>query len=41
MFRKSLESSGMPKEMIKVGAIDRVAPIDRISQEILRLLRHL
>jgi two-component system chemotaxis response regulator CheB len=31
---------GMPKEAIKLGAIDRVVPIDRISQEVIRLLNH-
>jgi len=29
---------GMPKEAIKLGAIDRVIPLDRIPQEVIRLL---
>ncbi len=29
---------GMPKEAIKLGAIDRVVPLDRVSQEVIRLL---
>jgi len=30
---------GMPKEAIKLGAVDRVAPLDRIPQEIVRSLQ--
>jgi len=30
---------GMPKEAIKLGAVDRVAPVDRVPQEILHCLR--
>ena len=30
---------GMPKEAIKLGAVDRVAPLDRISQEIIHSLQ--
>jgi len=29
---------GMPKEAIKVGAVDRVAPLERISREIVQLI---
>ena len=29
---------GMPKEAIKIGAVDRIVPIDRIPQEIIRLI---
>ena len=29
---------GMPKEAIKIGAVDRIAPIDRIAEEIIRLI---
>jgi two-component system, chemotaxis family, protein-glutamate methylesterase/glutaminase len=29
---------GMPKEAIKLGAVDRVAPLDRIPQEIIHSL---
>ncbi len=29
---------GMPKEAIKLGAVDRVVPLDRISQEIIHLI---
>ncbi len=31
---------GMPKEAIRLGAIDRVVPIDRIPQEVIRLLNN-
>jgi two-component system chemotaxis response regulator CheB len=31
--------SGMPKEAVKVGAVDRIAPLDRIPQEIIHLLQ--
>jgi chemotaxis response regulator CheB len=31
---------GMPKEAIKVGAVDRIVPIDRIPQENIRLINH-
>jgi hypothetical protein len=40
MFRKPSESPGMPKEVIKAGAVDRVVPFDRISQKIIRRLHH-
>jgi two-component system chemotaxis response regulator CheB len=29
---------GMPKEAIKIGAVDRIVPVDRIPQEIIRLI---
>ena len=29
---------GMPKEAIKIGAVDRIAPIDRIAEEIIGLI---
>jgi len=29
---------GMPKEAIKIGAVDRIVPIDRIAEEIMRLI---
>jgi chemotaxis response regulator CheB len=28
----------MPKEAIKIGAVDRIVPVDRIPQEIIRLI---
>lgn len=31
---------GMPKEAIKIGAVDRVVPIDRIPQEMIRFLNY-
>jgi two-component system chemotaxis response regulator CheB len=31
---------GMPKEAIKIGAVDRIVPIDRIPQEIIRLINY-
>ena len=29
---------GMPKEAIKLGAVDRIVPLDRISHEIVNLV---
>jgi two-component system chemotaxis response regulator CheB len=29
---------GMPKDAIKIGAVDRIVPVDRIPQEIIRLI---
>jgi two-component system chemotaxis response regulator CheB len=29
---------GMPKEAIKLGAVDRIVPLERISQEIVHLI---
>ena len=29
---------GMPKEAIKIGAVDRIVPLDRIAEEIMRLI---
>ena len=29
---------GMPKESIKLGAVDKVVPLDQIAQEILRMV---
>ncbi len=35
---KSCVVFGMPKEAIKLGGVDKVAPLDQISQEILRMV---
>ncbi|HHD74481.1 MAG TPA: chemotaxis response regulator protein-glutamate methylesterase, partial [Nitratifractor sp.] len=29
---------GMPKEAIKMGAVDKVVPLDRVAQEIVRMV---
>jgi two-component system chemotaxis response regulator CheB len=35
---KSCVVFGMPKEAIKIGAVDKVLPLDRIAEEMVRMV---